>query len=118
MIKDRQKASVINMQSAIEEEARADSANLTLLEKPKINHATWQTPEEAKLENNRVSSDLQSTTSEAQGKKIRIVSIRAGAAGVLPLREGGLASSREAGLLGRRRDDGEGGGGRLGEEAR
>ena len=67
MVKDRQKASVINMQSAIEEEARS-MENLSVLERPKVNHATWQTAEEAKQDPNRASSDLQSTTSEVQGK--------------------------------------------------
>ena len=67
VMKDRQKASVINTQSSIEEDARS-MENLSILEKPKVNHATWQTPEEAKQDANRASFDLQSTTSEAQGK--------------------------------------------------
>ena len=73
MVKDRQKASVINMQMAVEQEAR--DHNLSLLDKPTINHATWQTAEEAKLEQQdpRASTGLISSASgDVQGKKIRL----------------------------------------------
>jgi hypothetical protein len=75
---------------AVEQEER--DHNLSLLDKPKVNHATWQTPEEAMQDARRASSDVQSSSGDVQGKKIRLKG-RAGAARFIALREGGHAAA-------------------------